>query len=83
MNVKAYLEIAMVIDSENPPATAKVYTDYCQPLLDKIEGVFTKKFLICDEDAQVLYGFNSIENAKAYLENDIFMTKVSAGLQPT
>ena len=38
MKVQAYLEITMVINPENRPAAAKVYTDYRQPFLDTIEG---------------------------------------------
>lgn len=45
MKVQAYLEITMVINPENRPAAAKVYTDYRQPFLDTIEGALTKDSL--------------------------------------
>jgi hypothetical protein len=83
MSVKAYLQITMTIDQENRPAAAKVYTDYRQPFLDTIEGAMTKELLIRDEDVQVSHGFDSVEHAKAYLESDLFKTKVFPGLQPT
>lgn len=83
MNVKAYLEVTMTINPENRPAAAKVYTDYRQPFLDTIEGALTKELLIRDEDVQVIHGFDSMEHAKAYLESDMFKTKVAPGLQPT
>lgn len=83
MNVKAYLEVTMTINPENRPAAAKVYTDYRQPFLDTIPGALTKELLIRDEDVQVIHGFDSMEHAKAYLETDMFKTKVAPGLQPT
>ena len=83
MNIKAYLEVTMTINPQNRPAAAKVYTDYRQPFLDTIEGALTKELLIRDEDVQVIHGFDSMEHAKAYLDSDMFKTKVAPGLQPT
>lgn len=83
MNVKAYLEVTMTINPANRPAAAKVYTDYRQPFLDTIEGALTKELLIRDEDVQVIHGFDSMEHAKAYLDTELFKSKVVPGLQPT
>ena len=83
MAVKAYLQITMTVNPENRPAAAKVYFDYRQPFLDTIEGALTKELLVRDEDVQVIHGFDSMEHAKAYLESDLFKTKVAPGLQPT
>ena len=82
MNVTAYLEITMKISEENRPAAAKVYTDYRQPFLDTIKGAVTKDLLIRDEDVQVLHGFDSVENAKAYLDSEMFKNDVFVGLKP-
>ena len=82
MNVTAYLEITMKISEENRPAAAKVYTDYRQPFLDTIKGAITKDLLIRDEDVQVLHGFDSVENAKAYLDSEMFKNDVFVGLKP-
>lgn len=82
MKVNAYLEITMKIDNENRPAAAKVYTDYRQPFLDTITGALTKDLLIRDEDVQVLHGFDSAENAKAYLSSEMFQNDVFVGLKP-
>ncbi len=83
MTVKAYLEITMKIDEANRPAAAKVYADYRQPFLDTIKGALTKDLLIRDEDVQVLHGFDSVENAKAYLDSKMFKNDVFVGLKPT
>ena len=82
MNVKAYLEITMVIKEENRPSAAKVYSDYRQPFLDTIDGALTKNLLIREEDVQVLHGFDSVEHAKAYLESKLFQNDVFIGLKP-
>lgn len=82
MNVKAYLEIIMKIDEANRPAAAKVYNDYRDPFLKQIKGALTKSLLIRDEDVQVLHGFDSVENAKAYLDSDMFKNDVFVGLKP-
>lgn len=82
MKVKAYLQITMKISNDNRPATAKVYTDYRQPFLDTIKGALTKDLLIRDEDVQVLHGFDSAENAQAYLSSELFKNDVFVGLKP-
>ena len=80
MNVKAYLEVTMTIDVENRPQAAEVYSTYRQPFLDEIEGALTKELLIRDEDVQVIHGFDSVENANAYLESELFTKTVAPKL---
>lgn len=82
MSAKAYLEITMVIAEANRPAAAKIYTDYRQPFLDKIKGAVSKDLLIRDEDVQVLHGFDSLEDAKVYLNSEMFKNDVFVGLKP-
>lgn len=82
MKVKAYLQITMKISNDNRPAASKVYTDYRQPFLDTIKGALTKDLLIRDEDVQVLHGFDSAENAQAYLSSELFQNDVFVGLKP-
>ena len=82
MKVKAYLQITMKISNDNRPAAAKVYTDYRQLFLDTIKGALTKDLLIRDEDVQVLHGFDSAENAQAYLSSELLQNDVFVGLKP-
>lgn len=82
MAVKAYLEVIMTIDPENRGAAAEVYTTYRQPFLDDVEGALTKELLVRDEDVKVVHGFDSLKHAKAYLESELFTSKVAPGLQP-
>lgn len=82
MEIKAYLQITMIIDQENRGAAAQVYQDYRQPFLDTIEGALSKNLLVRDEDVQVLHGFDSVEHAQNYLKSDMFINDVFVGLQP-
>lgn len=82
MEAKAYLEITMWISEENRPSAAKVYTDYRTPFLNTIKGAVSKNLLVRKEDVQVLHGFDSVENAKAYLESAMFKNDVVTGLSP-
>lgn len=72
----------MVISIDNRPATAKVYSDYRQPFLNQIKGAVSKFLMIRDEDVQVLHGFDDVENAKAYLDTEMFKNDVLVGLNP-
>lgn len=82
MEVKAFLEITMKISEEKRPAAAKIYNDYRGPFLSEIKGALSKQLLVRKEDVQVLHGFDSIENAEAYLSSEMFKNDVFVGLQP-
>lgn len=82
MKTNAYLEITMKITDSNREKAAKVYSDYKEPFLKNINGALTKSLLIRDEDVQVLHGFDSIDNAKLYLESDLFKQDVFTSLKP-
>lgn len=82
MSAKAYLEITMAISAANRPTAAKVYSDYRQPFLSQIKGAVSKELLIRTEDVQVLHGFDSVENAAAYLDSELFKNDVFVGLKP-
>ena len=70
--MSAYLQIDLKIKNENRAAAAAVYGKYKQPFLDEIAGAQSKELLIRDEDVQVLHGFASEENARAYLATELF-----------
>ncbi|GAW67792.1 hypothetical protein GPEL0_01r3820 [Geoanaerobacter pelophilus] len=78
----AYLEITLKISNNNRPSAAKVYTDYKEPFLKQIKGAQSKELLIRDEDVQVLHGFASVVDAKAYLESELFNRDVVKALAP-
>lgn len=79
---KAYLEISLNIAVENRTAAGGIYTKYKQPFLDKIQGASSKELLIRDEDVQVLHGFDTVENANAYLKSELFNNDVVNELAP-
>lgn len=78
---KAYLQITLKIEPVNREAATKVYTTYKEPFLKGIKGALTKELLVRDEDVQVLHGFNSESDAKAYLESALFNNDVVVGLK--
>ncbi len=77
-----YLEITLDIAASNRPAGAAVYTRYKEPFLSQIKGARSKELLVRDEDVQVLHGFDSVENARAYLASPLFNSDVVQALKP-
>jgi hypothetical protein len=82
MEIKAYLEITMKINSGNRAAAAGIYSDYRTPFLNSIPGALTKELLIRDEDVQVLHGFDNVDHAKSYLDSELFKNDVFVALKP-
>ncbi len=78
----AYLEITLDIKAENRGSAAGVYLKYKQPFLKQINGATSKELLIRTEDVQVLHGFESEEEAKAYLTTKLFENDVVRELKP-
>ncbi|KGP77719.1 MULTISPECIES: hypothetical protein [Paenibacillus] len=78
---KAYLQITLKINATEREAAVKVYTTYKEPFLSGIAGAVSKELLVRDEDVQVLHGFNSEDEAKNYLESDLFTNDVVVGLK--
>ncbi|MGP4086415.1 hypothetical protein [Streptomyces sp. KR55] len=78
----AYLEITLQVESANRVAAAGVYEKYKQPFLDTVPGAISKQLLVRDEDVQVLHGFQTVADAKAYLASDLFTRDVVGGLSP-
>jgi len=77
-----YLQITLKISETNRTAAAGIYQQYKAPFLDSIAGAQSKQLLVRDEDVQVLHGFDTLENANAYLQSALFTTDVVGGLQP-
>jgi len=80
--MSAYLEITLKIKENKRPAAVEVYSTYRQPFLKEIKGAQTKALLVRDDDVQVLHGFDSLENAKAYLKSRLFTEDVVTKLKP-
>ena len=80
--MSAFLQITLKVNDENRGAAAAVYQKYLKPFLDEIAGAKTKELLVRDEDVQVLHGFTSEEDARAYLTTEIFSHDVVSELKP-
>jgi hypothetical protein len=79
---KAYLEITLKIDNPDRESATGVYNQYKAPFLETITGALSKELLVHVEDVQVLHGFDSAENAQAYLLSDLFSNDVVVALKP-
>jgi hypothetical protein len=77
-----YLEITLQIAPANRPAAAGVYERYKTPFLKTIAGARSKELLVRDDDIQVLHGFDTVEQANAYLETGLFTSDVVGALKP-
>jgi hypothetical protein len=78
----AYLEITLKVDDADRPTAAGVYQKFKQPFLDTINGATSKELLVRDEDVQVIHGFDTAADAKAYLASELFVHDVVGGLAP-
>lgn len=77
-----YLQITLKIANANRAAAAGVYEKYKAPFINTIAGAKSKELLVRDEDVQVLHGFDSKENASAYLQSALFNADVVEALKP-
>jgi len=77
-----YLQITLKIADANRAAAAGIYQKYRAPFLNTITGAKSKELLVRDEDVQVLHGFDSKENASAYLQSELFTADVVGSLKP-
>ncbi len=78
----AYLEITLDISEENRMNAGGVYVKYKDPFLNQIEGATSKELLLRTEDVQVLHGFETEAEAKAYLSSALFEQDVVRELEP-
>jgi len=77
-----YLQITLKIADANRAAAAGIYQKYKAPFLDTVKGAKSKELLVRNEDVQVLHGFDTAENANAYLQSELFTADVVGGLKP-
>ncbi|GAB3359431.1 MULTISPECIES: hypothetical protein [Giesbergeria] len=77
-----YLQITLKIPDANRPAAAGIYQQYKAPFRDTITGAKSKELLVRSEDVQVLHGFDTAENASAYLQSALFNADVVEALKP-
>ncbi|MEM5388273.1 MULTISPECIES: hypothetical protein [Paraburkholderia] len=77
-----YLQITLKIADANRAAAVGVYQKYKAAFLNTIAGAKSKELLVREQDVQVLHGFDTEENAKAYLESALFSADVVGGLKP-
>ncbi|PRC93172.1 hypothetical protein [Solimicrobium silvestre] len=77
-----YLQISLNIAPINRPAAAAIYSKFKSAFLEQVPGAKSKELLIRDEDVQVQHGFDTRENANAYLHSALFTNDVVVSLKP-
>jgi hypothetical protein len=77
-----YLQITLKVAPANRPAAAGVYQRYKARFLDTIAGAKSKELLVREDDVQVLHGFDTAEQANAYLKTGLFASDVVGALKP-
>jgi hypothetical protein len=77
-----YLQITLKVAPANRPAAAGVYQRYKAPFLSTVAGAKSKELLVRHEDVQVLHGFDTAEQASAYLKTALFTSDVVGALKP-
>jgi hypothetical protein len=77
-----YLEITLKIAPTHRSAAAGVYHRYRAPFLDGVAGARSKQLLVRDDDVQVLHGFDTPEQANAYLASSLFTADIVSALAP-
>ena len=80
--IKAYLEITMKVSGVDRAKAGAVYSKYKPPFLATIPGAESKELLLCEEDVQVLHGFDSRASAESYLKSALFGNDVVRELKP-
>lgn len=79
---KSYLEITLKVNDVDRGSAAGIYSKYKAPFLQTIKGAVSKELLVRTEDVQVLHGFESVEDAAAYLATELFNNDVVVALKP-
>jgi hypothetical protein len=77
-----YLQITLKIANANRAAAAGVYEKYKAAFLNTVAGAKAKELLVREDDVQVLHGFDSLDNANAYLQSALFNADVVEALKP-
>ena len=78
----AYLQINLDVAVKDRPAAAAIYQQYKAAFLKQVSGARSKEMLVRGEDVQVLHGFDTVEQARAYLASALFVNDVVTALKP-
>lgn len=77
-----FVEISLQINSADRPTFKTIYKKYRTLFMESVVGGKSKELLIREEDAQVLLGFDTFENATNYLTSKLFTNDVVGELKP-
>ena len=79
---KVFLEITIKVAGADRAKAGAIYSKYKAPFLATIPGAESKDLLVCEEDVQMLHGFDSRASAECYLQSKLFGDGVVEELKP-
>ncbi|MDF7673674.1 hypothetical protein PT277_09405 [Acetobacteraceae bacterium ESL0709] len=77
-----YLQITLKISGVNRNRVVSLYQYYDALFLETVTGAHSRELLLRSEDLQVMYGFDTEKNAKAYLRSSLFTQDILGSIRP-
>ena len=78
----AYLQIVLKVNLADRGELTNTYNKFKNSFLEQIKGATTHELLIGDEEVQLLYGFDNLEDAEAFLSTELYNNVVLVALKP-
>ncbi|MGJ1290427.1 hypothetical protein I6I97_21535 [Sphingobacterium multivorum] len=78
----AYLQIVLKMNSSNRGELTSTYHKFKDLFREQIKGAKTQELLFSDEDIQLLYGFDTYEDAEAFLSTELYNNIILVALKP-
>jgi len=78
----AYLQIVLKMNSSNRGELTSTYNKFKDLFQEQIKGAKTQELLFSDEDIQLLYGFDTFEDAEAFLSTELYNNVILVALKP-
>ncbi|WP_312743435.1 hypothetical protein [Sphingobacterium multivorum] len=78
----AYLQIVLKMNSSNRGELTSTYNKFKDLFREQIKGAKTQELLFSDEDIQLLYGFDTYEDAEAFLSTELYNNIILVALKP-
>lgn len=81
MKPNAYVVMTVDVPVEKRSEATRVYYMNKAFFLSGVEGAVCKELLLRDKDIKIVAGFSSMDNANAYLKNDMFTKDLFTGMK--
>ena len=78
----AYLQIVLKANSSSRGELTNTYNKLRDLFPEQIKGAKTQELLLSDEEVQLLYGFDTFEDAEAFLSTELYNNIILPALKP-